>query len=86
VSFVVDFFLYTLFRRTQAQTRVLPIQQPVRRNFVPWVEFGKCPDCGTADKWQAGPGAGMCTNFTCGACGSKFNVAGSPIREIQRIG
>lgn len=35
---------------------------------------GECPDCRAHDRWQKGPSAGLCTNWRCGICGSRFNL------------
>ena len=61
-------------------------QEPVGKEFVTWVEFGKCPTCGSTDQWIEGPSGGMCTNFTCNTCGNKYNIAPPPLSLIQRIG
>jgi DNA-directed RNA polymerase subunit RPC12/RpoP len=34
---------------------------------------GKCPDCGSKD-FIEGPSGGICTNYTCAECGSRFNI------------
>lgn len=34
-----------------------------------------CPDCGST-KFLEGPSGGMCVNFKCATCGSKFNDMG----------
>jgi hypothetical protein len=54
------------------------------------LQQGFCPDCGCKTKWQAGPEAGMCQNWQCGNCGSRFNIAdfvlgGPPIQFAERI-
>jgi hypothetical protein len=84
------FFAQRRMKRLARQARELarskPVQQPVGRDFVDWVEFGKCPDCGAKDQWQEGPSGGSCINFRCAGCGNKFNVAMPPLNQIQRIG
>lgn len=64
----------------------VPLQQPVGREFVVWVEYGRCPDCGSTDKWLPGPRAGWCRNMRCAGCDGQFNVAMKPLKMIQRIG
>lgn len=34
---------------------------------------GECPDCG-GKEFLEGPSGGICTNYKCANCGSKFNI------------
>ncbi len=36
---------------------------------------GVCPDCGSKEFYE-GPSGGICTNWKCAGCGSKFNIGG----------
>jgi ribosomal protein L37AE/L43A len=46
---------------------------------------GECPDCRCRNKWQAGPCGGMCQNWRCGNCGSRFNQgAGYFVERISQ--
>ena len=38
------------------------------------LQRGECPDCGSITQWREGPSAGLSTNWTCGRCGSEFNL------------
>jgi PHP family Zn ribbon phosphoesterase len=45
----------------------------------------ECPDCGCKDQWQEGPHGGMCVNWRCGNCGSRFNHGvGNFVERISR--
>jgi len=46
-----------------------PPVDPVRAAL----EKGKCPDCGSK-KFYEGPSGGLCTNWKCAGCGSRFNI------------
>lgn len=37
------------------------------------IEQGKCPDCGSLDFYE-GPSGGLCVNYQCAGCGSRFNI------------
>lgn len=47
----------------------------------------KCPDCGSKDFYE-GPSGGVCTNWECAGCGSRFNVGGGfgHLMIAERIG
>jgi predicted RNA-binding Zn-ribbon protein involved in translation (DUF1610 family) len=36
----------------------------------------RCPDCGHAEGFQAGPSGGLSQNFRCPGCGAGFNAMG----------
>jgi hypothetical protein len=63
-----------------------PVQTPVGKDLVRWVEFGVCPDCRATDQWQEGPSGMSCMNIRCAGCGARFNIALPPLNLIQRIG
>ena len=46
---------------------------------------GICPDCGS-ESWYGGPEGGMCKNWMCAGCGSRFNLGMGPLHIAQRIG
>lgn len=37
---------------------------------------GRCPDCGSREFYE-GPSGGICTNFECAECHSRFNLGGA---------
>lgn len=40
-----------------------------------WVREGRCPDCHAKDSLYEGPSGAGSTNYLCGNCGHKYNIA-----------
>lgn len=63
-------------------TAELTNEQKMKAKF----EEGQCPDCGSTEFYE-GPSGGLCINYECANCGSRFNVGmiGNSIIHFERI-